>query len=147
VDSEASRGAFVFLPARRIQINNYKPLTTAGFVCCKCLATFSQILFMTHLLLASFMTRGLLITLVIGLIAGLLAQAFTPGRGFGLLASIFLGILGGWLGDKLFTFVHISTDIPYLNQIIRATLGAIVIVLVVNLVVGRDRREKTGWRS
>ena len=105
---------------------------------------------MAHTLLlsaGSFFTRDLLITLVIGLIAGLLAQVITPGRGYGILVSIILGIIGGWLGDRYFHFVDRISDMPLLNQILRATLGAIILVVILNLIFGRDRTDKTRWKS
>ncbi len=102
---------------------------------------------MTHLILASFITKSLLITLIIGLIAGLLAQVVTPGRGYGIIVSIILGIIGGWIGNRYFTFINFSTDIPYLIQVLRAALGAVILVLILNLIVGRDKNDKTRYRS
>ena len=105
---------------------------------------------MVHTLLLSvgdFFTKDLLITLVIGLIAGLLAQMVTPGRGYGIFTSIILGIVGGWLGNRFFTFINIHTDIPYLNEILRAALGAVILVILLNLILGSDKKDKTRWKS
>ncbi len=105
---------------------------------------------MTNALLLSasgIFTTDLIVTLAIGFIAGLLAQLITPGRGYGIISSIIIGIIGGWLGDKLFGFIHINTDIPFVNQIIRSALGAIILVVVLNLILGKDKRDKTRWKA
>ncbi len=103
---------------------------------------------MTHILLATFISKDLLVTLFIGLLAGLLAQALTSGRGFGVLVSIFLGIVGGWLGNMLFKgFLNFNVDIPYFNEVIRSTAGAIILVLIINLIVGKNKKDKTAWKS
>lgn len=104
---------------------------------------------MSHTLLLAlpaFLTKDLLITIVIGFIAGLLAQFITPGRGFGIITTIILGIVGGWLGNKFFTFINFNLD-PLFIQIIRATLGAIILCIVINLVLGKDKKDKTGWKA
>jgi len=98
------------------------------------------------LALPAFLTKELLVTIVIGFIAGLLAQFITPGRGFGIITTIIIGIIGGWLGNRFFTFIHL-TDIPFLNEIIRATLGGIILCIIINLVLGKDKKDKTGWKS
>jgi uncharacterized membrane protein YeaQ/YmgE (transglycosylase-associated protein family) len=113
-------------------------------------ATLVQNSFMVHTLLLAaggFFTKDLLVTLVIGLIAGLLAQLVTPGRGYGIFTSIALGVLGGWLGNRFFTFINLNTDIPYLNDVLRAALGAVILVIILNLIVGPDKKDKTRWKS
>lgn len=103
---------------------------------------------MAHLLLAAFISKELLVTLGIGLVAGLLAQALTSGRGFGILISIILGIAGGWLGNMLFkSLMNFNVDIPYFNEILRAACGAIILVVIINMLTGKSRKDKTKWRA
>lgn len=90
---------------------------------------------------------GLLLSLVIGLAAGLLAQLLTPGRGFGIITSILLGIAGGWIGNKLFKGLLSFTDSPIVNQIVCAAAGAIILVVIINLIAGRDKNDKTRYRA
>jgi len=103
---------------------------------------------MSHLLLyalPSFITdnEGLLITLLIGAIAGYLAEYLVPGPGYGFLVTIIIGMAGGWLGSIAFKgLINISTDIPHLNEVISATLGDMIVVIVVNLIMRAARGGK-----
>jgi uncharacterized membrane protein YeaQ/YmgE (transglycosylase-associated protein family) len=96
---------------------------------------------MTHLLLYSLPPfieehRELIVTILIGALAGYIAQFIVPGRGFGLLVTILIGIAGGWVGNRVLGgFLHLTHD-PLFDEIICATLGAMILVLVINLIVG-----------
>jgi uncharacterized membrane protein YeaQ/YmgE (transglycosylase-associated protein family) len=112
-----------------------------------------KISFMSQLFLFSFDgfvsgNKSLLITLFIGAVAGLLASYFTPGRGFGLLISVVLGIVGGWLGNMLFgSFLHLTSN-PLINQIICATAGAMILVVVINLFASKkEQTDRSAWRA
>lgn len=91
--------------------------------------------------------RALLITLFIGAVAGFLAQVLTPGRGFGMIITIILGIAGGWLGKILFRNLLNFTSNPLVNTIICATAGAFILTILVNLVVGSENGDRTSWRA
>jgi len=79
---------------------------------------------------------GILSWVVVGLIAGWLAGKVTSGRGFGLLGDIITGVLGaligGYLAGKLLGLADMITGIN-LQTIIVATVGAILLTLVVRL--------------
>lgn len=107
---------------------------------------------MQHLLLFSLAAelrdwQGLLITLFIGAVAGFLAQVLTPGRGYGTIATIIIGIIGGWLGKILFKSFLSFTSNPLINTIICATAGAFILALLLNLIVGGDDGDRTGYRA
>jgi uncharacterized membrane protein YeaQ/YmgE (transglycosylase-associated protein family) len=91
--------------------------------------------------------NGLLITILIGGLAGFLAQVLTPGRGYGTLATIVLGIVGGWLGKILFKSLLSFTSSPLINTIICATAGALILTLLVNIISGNDKGDRTGYRA
>jgi uncharacterized membrane protein YeaQ/YmgE (transglycosylase-associated protein family) len=96
--------------------------------------------------------KDLLIVLLIGAIAGYLAEYLVPGPGYGLLFTIGVGIVGGWLGDKFFSsFIHINSDIPYINDIICSTLGAMIVVIILNLLLrkapGRKEKDVYEWEN
>lgn len=90
--------------------------------------------------------KELIIILIIGAIAGYIAEFIVPGRGYGLLVTTAIGMAGGWLGNMLFKgIIHFNTDIPYLNEIIRAIIGSMIIVIIFNLIFDNKkerRREK-----
>lgn len=75
----------------------------------------------------------IIIILLIGAVAGWLAGLVFKGEGFGLLGNIAIGILGGviggWLLPKL--GIHVSSGIG--GSIIISALGALALLLVVNL--------------
>ncbi|WP_194726126.1 GlsB/YeaQ/YmgE family stress response membrane protein [Noviherbaspirillum malthae] len=71
--------------------------------------------------------------LLIGLIAGWLASAIVGG-GFGLVGDIVLGIVGAFLGGFLFRTFGVSAGGGMLGSIIVATIGAIVLLLLLRLV-------------
>jgi len=75
----------------------------------------------------------LLWLLIIGLIAGWLASAIVGG-GFGLIGDIIVGIVGSFLGGYLFSALGVSAGGGMLGTIIVATIGAIVLLLLLRLV-------------
>jgi len=71
--------------------------------------------------------------LLIGLIAGWLASAIVGG-GFGIVGDIVVGIVGAFLGGYLFDLFDLSAGGGLLGRIIVATVGAIVLLLLLRLV-------------
>ena len=80
--------------------------------------------------------RNIVIFLVIGLIAGWLASWIVGGSG--LLTYLISGILGAFVGGYLFTALKINLPIRnvWLSQIVTATVGAIIVVIVARLIAG-----------
>ncbi len=93
--------------------------------------------------------RDLILTLFVGAVAGILAQIIVPGRGFGFLFSILLGLAGGWLGSLVFKNMLAVTHYPLVNQIFCSTAGAIILYLVITAVTGgfsrANRRRESEW--
>jgi len=80
------------------------------------------------------------------MVASLLSQLILPGRGFGMLASIAIGIVGAWLGN-MFIRQHLTfISDPLFRTIAGATVGAMVLSVIINLIRGGEDRDKTGWR-
>ena len=79
---------------------------------------------------------AVLITLAIGAVAGWLAGLLVEGAGFGLLWNVIIGIAGafvaGWLFPRLGLGLTLGGGI--VGAIVWATLGAVVLLLVVNLI-------------
>ncbi|MGA9540536.1 MAG: GlsB/YeaQ/YmgE family stress response membrane protein [Methyloceanibacter sp.] len=79
---------------------------------------------------------GVLVTLLIGAVAGWLAGVVVEGAGFGLLWNVIIGIAGafiaGWLFPRLGFRLTIAGGV--IGAIVTAALGAIVLLLVVNLI-------------
>lgn len=84
---------------------------------------------------------------IVSAIAGFLAQMILPGRGFGMLTTFLLGLIGGvlthyFLGKNMMFASH-----WFLRDLAGATIGALVLGFVWNLIrQGRDP-DKTGYRN
>jgi uncharacterized membrane protein YeaQ/YmgE (transglycosylase-associated protein family) len=88
----------------------------------------------------SLSNEGLLIILLVGIVAGFLAGKIVDGGGFGLIGDLIVGILGAFIGDWLLPQLHIHLGVGIVSLIVNATLGAIVLLVIVRLVSGRGRR-------
>jgi uncharacterized membrane protein YeaQ/YmgE (transglycosylase-associated protein family) len=80
---------------------------------------------------------GLLILLGIGLLAGWLAGVIMKGRGFGIVWNIIIGVAGSFLGGWIFRLLHIYIMSAIVTSIIAAVAGAIIILVIINLIKRR----------
>ena len=87
-------------------------------------------------------TQEVIIVLALGAVAGWLAGQVFQGGGLGLIGNVVVGILGGFVGYWLLPKinVHINTGTAWLNYVLTAAIGALVILVVVNLIFGTRRR-------
>jgi uncharacterized membrane protein YeaQ/YmgE (transglycosylase-associated protein family) len=81
---------------------------------------------------------GIIVTLAIGAIAGWLAGVIVQGAGFGLLWNIIIGIAGAFIAGVLFPRLGLGLTLGggVVGAIVTAALGAIVLLLIVNLLKG-----------
>ena len=79
--------------------------------------------------------RHVVVFLVIGAIAGWLASWIVGGSG--LLGYLLSGVLGALVGGYLFTALRIKLPIRnvWLSQIVTATVGAIIVVIIAKLII------------
>ncbi len=75
----------------------------------------------------------LIVTLLIGAVAGWLGSQLFKGRGLGLLGNIVVGILGSIVGYWLLGKMGISLGGGWLGAILTGALGAIIILSVLNV--------------
>jgi uncharacterized membrane protein YeaQ/YmgE (transglycosylase-associated protein family) len=80
--------------------------------------------------------ESLLVILFVGVIAGWLAGQLVRGAGFGLVGDLILGILGAFLGSWLLPRLGIHLGAGMISAIINATLGAVLLLLIVRLLRG-----------
>ena len=79
--------------------------------------------------------EGLLISLVIGVIAGWLAGKIMKGSGYGLIGDIIVGLIGGVIGGWLWGQLHLPLiGPPFISAIITATVGALLLLFVLRLI-------------
>jgi uncharacterized membrane protein YeaQ/YmgE (transglycosylase-associated protein family) len=80
--------------------------------------------------------ESLLIILVVGLIAGWLAGQIVQGTGFGIVGDLLIGIAGALVGSWLLPQVGLHLGSGIFSAIINATIGALLLLLVIRLVRG-----------
>jgi uncharacterized membrane protein YeaQ/YmgE (transglycosylase-associated protein family) len=71
--------------------------------------------------------------ILIGLVAGWLGGLIVKGSGNGFLLNIVIGVVGALLGGWIFRLLGINTT-GILGSLICALAGAVVLLLVVNLI-------------
>ena len=76
--------------------------------------------------------QTVLIWIVIGAIAGVLAESLVGGpRRTGLGTAILIGILGAFIGGWLFSALGISLGAGIVGTIVTAFIGAVILLLIV----------------
>jgi uncharacterized membrane protein YeaQ/YmgE (transglycosylase-associated protein family) len=83
--------------------------------------------------------ESLLVILVVGLVAGWLAGKIVRGAGFGLIGDLIIGIVGAFIGDWLLPQIGIHLGTGIVSAIVNATIGAVLLLLVVRLLQGGGR--------
>jgi uncharacterized membrane protein YeaQ/YmgE (transglycosylase-associated protein family) len=83
--------------------------------------------------------ESLLVILFVGLVAGWLAGLLVRGSGFGLIGDLVIGVIGAFIGDWLLPRLGIHLGVGIVSAIVNATLGAVVLLIIVRLVRGRGR--------
>jgi uncharacterized membrane protein YeaQ/YmgE (transglycosylase-associated protein family) len=73
---------------------------------------------------------GLLYSIVVGLVAGWLAGQVMKGGGYGALMDIILGLLGGVIGGWLFGALGIWPGGGIVGAIVVAFVGAVILVAI-----------------
>ena len=76
---------------------------------------------------------GILLSLLIGAVAGWLAGRIMKGSSYGLLMNILLGIVGGYVGSWAFGVLGFQST-SLLGELISATVGAILLILLVRAI-------------
>jgi uncharacterized membrane protein YeaQ/YmgE (transglycosylase-associated protein family) len=74
--------------------------------------------------------ENILLWIVIGGIAGILADALVGGLRSGLIGAIVVGILGAIIGGWLFGALGISVGTGIVAEIIKAVIGAALLLLL-----------------
>jgi uncharacterized membrane protein YeaQ/YmgE (transglycosylase-associated protein family) len=80
--------------------------------------------------------QSILILIVVGVVAGWLAGSIVRGYGFGLVGNLIVGIVGAFLATWLLPKLGVSFNVggAVVTQILYATIGAVVLLLLVGLV-------------
>jgi uncharacterized membrane protein YeaQ/YmgE (transglycosylase-associated protein family) len=91
-----------------------------------------------------FSNESLLVIVVVGIVAGWLAGQIVRGGGFGLIGDLIVGVLGAFIGDWLLPRLNIHLGVGTVALIITATIGAIVLLILLRVLAG-NRGWGGGW--
>ena len=85
---------------------------------------------------------SILVWLIVGLVAGVLASMVMGGTGYGIVGDIIIGIIGAFVGGWLFAQLGVSTPFGGLpGTIFVAFIGAVVLLFILRLLRGGARRR------
>ena len=76
-----------------------------------------------------------IIAIIIGIAAGWIAEKIMR-RNHGLLTNLIVGLVGGLIGNFVAGMLDIGVD-GWLGTLIFATLGAVILLFIVNLITRR----------
>jgi uncharacterized membrane protein YeaQ/YmgE (transglycosylase-associated protein family) len=92
-------------------------------------------------------SESLLVILFVGLVAGWLAGQIVQGTGYGLVGDVIIGILGAFIGNWLLPQLGVHLGTGLISAILNATIGALLLLLIVRLVRGSGwGRQRSWWR-
>jgi uncharacterized membrane protein YeaQ/YmgE (transglycosylase-associated protein family) len=86
--------------------------------------------------------QSLLVILLVGLVAGWLAGKIVAGGGFGIIGDIAVGIVGALIGSWLIPHFGIRIGSGIVSAIIVATIGSVLLLVVVGLLSGAYPRRR-----
>lgn len=73
------------------------------------------------------------LTIIIGAVCGYVASRLLGGDGFGFLGNIFVGIMGGFIGELVFKYLQFGIPFSLLQTVISSIFGAIIFIIVLSL--------------
>ncbi|MGC8602689.1 MAG: GlsB/YeaQ/YmgE family stress response membrane protein [Desulfomonilaceae bacterium] len=68
--------------------------------------------------------------LIIGLVAGWLAQVIMKGRGAGVVVNLVVGVIGAYFGAFIFRVIGLTAH-GFIGSLIAATVGSIALLFVI----------------
>ena len=77
----------------------------------------------------------ILVTLLIGTVAGWLGSVLYKGSGLGLIGNIIVGIAGSFQGYWLLGKLGISLGSGWIAAVLTGAIGAVIILFLLNLII------------
>jgi uncharacterized membrane protein YeaQ/YmgE (transglycosylase-associated protein family) len=112
----------------RVLYKDIVVLTEGGF----------QVMTSMLVLAATLSPGGIISWLIIGLVAGAIADWIIPGKGFGLLGNMVIGLVGAFIGGFLFNLLMPDEAFGFWGSLVIAILGASVLFLIIGMVRKRS---------
>lgn len=96
-----------------------------------------------------FQNKEIIILIALGMACGVISQVILPGKGFGIIMTIVVGIAGCFIGKyflvKYITFIDNKT----MKIIVAGVAGTMVLSSAINVLrIGQPKhKDKTKWRN
>ncbi len=91
----------------------------------------------TLVLAAALNPGGLVAWIIIGLVAGWLAGVIMPGKGFGLVGDLIIGLVGAFVGGLIVNLVAPDATFGFWGSLLVALIGACILVAILHAIAGR----------
>lgn len=91
----------------------------------------------TLVLAAALNPGGIIAWIVIGIVAGWLAGVIMPGRGFGLIGDLIVGLIGAFVGGLLMDVLTPDQNFGFWGSLLIALIGACILVAIIHAIGGR----------
>ena len=82
---------------------------------------------------AALQPGGIIAWIVIGLVAGALADRVIPGKGFGFIGNMLVGLVGAFVGGLLVNILVSDATYGFWGSLVVAFLGACLVFLLVGM--------------
>ncbi|HVU70711.1 MAG TPA: GlsB/YeaQ/YmgE family stress response membrane protein [Ktedonobacteraceae bacterium] len=92
--------------------------------------------FATLFLAAALNPGGIIAWIIIGIVAGWLAGVIMPGRGFGLIGDLIVGLVGAFLGGLLMDVLTPDASFGFWGSFVVALIGACILVGILHAIAG-----------
>jgi uncharacterized membrane protein YeaQ/YmgE (transglycosylase-associated protein family) len=80
---------------------------------------------------------GLIGTLILGLVAGMLAKLIYPGtQGGGIIATVVLGVIGAFIGGQIAILLGVAKS-GLIPQLVIAVIGSMILIFLWGLIFRR----------
>lgn len=99
--------------------------------------------FASLVLAAVLQPGGIVAWIIIGLLAGWLAGVIMPGKGFGLIGDLIIGLVGAFIGGLLMNILTPDQTFGFWGSFVVALIGACILVAIVHAVMGTRRTSTT----
>ena len=87
---------------------------------------------------------GLIVYLIIGALAGWMAEKLFTGDGTGLISNIVLGVVGAGFARLLFEFIGIAPH-GFIGSMLLASAGAVVLLAMIKVIGDEQVHHKRGY--
>lgn len=92
----------------------------------------------TAVLAATLNPGGIIAWIVIGLLAGWLAGVVMPGKGFGFVGDLIIGLVGAFLGGLIMNLLAPDANFGFWGSLLVALIGACILVAILHA-IARNR--------